>query len=65
MREEYALRTPMMSAAASGDYAMFTAVMHAVDRAIRLKAVRSMGALFGARTILRCFTVPDPLFAPM
>ena len=40
MKKEHALRTPLMAAAASGDFAMFTAVKHAVDRAIRLQAVR-------------------------
>lgn len=52
MRKEHALRTPLMAAAATGDFAMFTAVKHAVDRAIRLQVVRTQGAwepVFGAR----------------
>lgn len=40
MKNEHSLRTPLMAAAASGDYSLFTSVMHAVDRAIDKTAVR-------------------------
>ena len=44
MRKEHALRTPLMAAAASGDFAMYTAVKHAVDRAINAQAVGNVVA---------------------
>ena len=40
MKNEHFLRTPLMAAAASGDFSLFTTVMHAVDYAIEKTAVR-------------------------
>ncbi|CAN0397732.1 unnamed protein product, partial [Laminaria digitata] len=45
MKQEHALRTPLMAAAASGDFAMFTAVRHAVDRALRRQATQKKPAI--------------------
>ena len=61
IKKEHALRTPLMAAAASGDFAMFTSVKHAVDRAIRVQAVRQkLGGLFRAKAMGGAI-VPDLL----
>lgn len=46
MRNGHALRTPLMAAAASADFALFTGVMHAVDRAIDKRAVSCAMSFF-------------------